>query len=107
MVDNRSGAFHRLPAEFKGKTVLGNGIDQDVLREAKAEDSDILIVATDSDNTNIMAALVGQKILHIPRVLARIYDQTRTASYQNYGIETFSPTELVAGLMRDSIRKGN
>jgi trk system potassium uptake protein TrkA len=107
VVDKRSVAFRLLPLTFHGKTVLGNGIDQDILREAGAEAADLMVVASDSDNTNIMAALVGQKIFHIPRIMARIYHPSRTSSYQEYGLETYSPTALVAGMMRESIKKGS
>jgi trk system potassium uptake protein TrkA len=106
VVDKLSRAFLRLHPTYRGKTVLGNGIDQDTLREAGAEQAELLIVASDSDNTNIMAALVGQKIFHIPRILARIDDQSRTPSYQEYGMETYCPTALVAEMMRESIKRG-
>ncbi|MCX5971377.1 MAG: NAD-binding protein [Coprothermobacterota bacterium] len=106
VVDKRSTAFRLLLPTFRGKTILGNGIDQDILREAGAEGADLMIVASDSDNTNIMAALVGQRIFHIPRIMARIYHQSRISSYQEYGMETYCPTALVAGMMRESIKKG-
>ncbi len=56
VIDLVQSSFRRLPTEFSGKTVLGTGIDEDVLRAAGIESADSFIAVSNSDNPNIMAA---------------------------------------------------
>jgi len=42
IVDQNSQAFERLPNDFTGDTVIGTGIDEDVLRRAGIEHAECL-----------------------------------------------------------------
>lgn len=106
VVEENVEQFSRLPPSFRGKTVVGNGIDRDVLREGGAEKAEMLIAVTDSDNANLMSALVGQRILHVPRVVAVVFDSSRIPIYERYGIETHSPTSWLASCIRESVKRG-
>jgi trk system potassium uptake protein TrkA len=91
VVDWNSRAFERLRSDFSGDTVLGNGIDVDVLRSAGAADARLFLALTDNDDCNLMAAQVAQR-LGARRVVARLYDQVRAAVFDGMGITTVSPT---------------
>ena len=54
------------------RAVQGNAAYPSVLREAGAEDADVLIAATQSDQTNLVACKVAQNIFHIPTRIARL-----------------------------------
>ena len=42
IVDVERSAFARLPADFKGTPVLGNGTDMDILRQAGVESANVV-----------------------------------------------------------------
>jgi trk system potassium uptake protein len=66
VIDTDSRSFRRLPAGFGGETVIGTGIDEDVLRKAGIEDAEAFIAVTNGDNRNIMAAQVARLIFEVP-----------------------------------------
>lgn len=101
IIDSELASFDRLPETFKGQTVLGTGIDADVLKAAGIEDADSFAAVTNYDNTNIMACQVAKEIFGVPHVLARIYDPGRESLYHELGLETICPTTLVSTTARD------
>jgi len=62
IIDLQSEAFRRLGAKYKGQRIVGNGIDEDVLRRAGIANADIFVAVSQGDNRNIMAAQM--KISH-------------------------------------------
>src|SRR5262245_41525548 len=74
VIDVDSRAFRRLSADFGGNTIIGTGIDEDVLRSAGIEEASAFVAVTNGDNRNIMAAQVARLIFNVPEVVVRIYD---------------------------------
>jgi len=103
ILDVNSQAFRRLGPEFKGSTMLGNGIDVDVLRRAGIERADAFAATTQGDNRNIMASQIAKHIFNVPKVVTRIYDPIRQDTYSELGLETVSPTVLGASALLDVI----
>ena len=101
IIDSDPRAFDRLPENFKGQTILGTGIDVDVLRAAGIESADAFAAVTNFDNTNIMACEVARELFGIRKVLARIYDPGRESVYHELGLETVCPTTLISTTARD------
>ena len=85
VIDNNRRAFDRLGSDFPGEMVLGNGIDEDVLRQAGIESADGFASLTNGDNRNIMAAQIALEIFKVPRVITRIYDPIREDVYRVLG----------------------
>ena len=92
VIDSNRHAFDRLGSDFAGEMVLGNGIDEDVLRRAGIEQAEGFASLTNGDNRNIMAAQIAREIFHVPRVITRIYDPIRENVYHELGLDTLSPT---------------
>jgi len=103
ILDTDAYSFRRLPSDFSGTALLGNGMDEEVLRRAGIEEADIFITMTQGDNRNVMAAQIAKHIFNVPRVISRIYDPLRQELYDTLGIEAFSPTTIFAELVRDKI----
>ncbi len=61
------------------KTVLGMGSHPTVLRQAGAEDADMLIAVTSSDETNMVACQVAYTLFRVPTKIARV----RASQYQS------------------------
>jgi trk system potassium uptake protein TrkA len=96
ILDVKSSAFGRLGQDFKGTTMLGNGIDQDVLRRAGVERADAFVAATQGDNRNIMASQIAQHVFGVKRVVTRIYDPLRSDTFKALGLQAISPTIIGA-----------
>lgn len=96
-------SFKRLSSTFGGTALIGNGIDQEALKRAGIERSDVFVAVTQGDNRNIMAAQVAKHIFNVPRVICRIYDPLRQEIYEMLGIEALSPTTVFAQLLKDKI----
>ncbi|GAC1397926.1 MAG: TrkA family potassium uptake protein [Vulcanimicrobiaceae bacterium] len=103
VVDENPAAFKRLGNQFAGRVEVGTGIDNDVLRRAGAETADGFVAVTDGDNRNVMAALIAQRMFHIKKIVARIYDPPRGSLYRELGIETVCPTTIGATIVRDKL----
>ncbi len=107
IVDQSNESFQRrLSPDFRGTAVLGNGIDEDVLRRAGIEQADVFAAVTDDDNTNIMASQMAQVIFRVPKVICRIYDPMRNETYRTLGLQTVAPVLLAANRIRDLLRTG-
>ena len=105
VIDTDSRAFRRLPAGFGGETIIGTGIDEDVLRKAGIEDADAFIAVTNGDNRNIMAAQVARLVFNVPEVICRIYDPVREDTYRRLGLTTVCPTTTISAIILDSVMR--
>src|SRR5205823_11986219 len=86
VLDVKSSAFSRLGQDFKGTTILGNGIDQEVLKRAGIERADAFVAATQGDNRNIMASQIAKHVFGVKRVVTRIYDPLRSDTFAALGL---------------------
>ncbi len=103
VIDTDSRAFRRLPADFKGDTIIGTGIDVDVQRAAGIEGAAAFIAVTNGDNRNIMAAQVARLVFEVPEVICRIYDPVREDTYRRLGLTTVCPTTTVSAQILDHV----
>jgi trk system potassium uptake protein TrkA len=87
VVDWDANAFTRLPDTFPGHIVVGNAVDQDVLREADIEHADVFVACTSGDNRNIMASQIAQQVFRVPKVISRVRDPIRAEIYSLLGIQ--------------------
>ena len=80
VVDKNSAALHYLQDRLDLRTVVGHASSPDVLKDAGAEDADMIIAVTSSDETNMVACQVAYTIFNTHLKIARI----REASYQKH-----------------------
>jgi trk system potassium uptake protein TrkA len=103
ILDVQSSAFRRLGQDFKGTTILGNGIDQEVLKRAGIERADAFVAATQGDNRNIMASQIAKHIFGVQRVVTRIYDPLRSDTFSTLGLQAISPTIIGANAFYEEL----
>lgn len=103
IIDREQKAFDRLGGTFNGVTLVGNGFDLHLLRQAGIEKADAFCAVTNGDNTNLISAQVARKIFKVPKVIARIYDPRRAHLYTALGLDILSGTMLFAAMIRDKI----
>jgi len=102
-LDKEESSFKRLPPDFKGTALLGNGLDEELLKKAGIEEADAFIAVTQGDNRNAMAAQIAKEIYGVPRVICRIYDPLRSDLYTMLGLEAISPTAVFAQMLKDKL----
>lgn len=102
VIDWSPTAFDRLSNDFGGETIVGNGIDVDVLKLGQAHESDVFMALTDSDNTNLTAAQIAHE-MGAGRAIARVYDAQRSEIYEELGLTPVSPTILGAQRLFDLV----
>jgi len=103
VLDTAAYSFRRLPPDFNGTALLGNGIDEAVLKKAGVAEADIFVALTQGDNRNVMAAQIAKHIFNVPRVVCRIYDPLRQELYSTLGLEAFSPTTIFAQMLKEKL----
>jgi len=103
ILDTDAYSFRRLPPDFKGAALVGNGLDQEALKRASIEEADVFVAVTQGDNRNVMATQIAKHIFHVPKVVCRIYDPLRQELYSTLGLETLSPTTIFAQMLRERL----
>ena len=103
VLDTDSYSFRRLPPTFSGTALIGNGLNEEVLKKAGIEEADAFVAVTQGDNRNVMASQIAKHIFNVPKVVCRIYDPLRQELYTALGLETFSPTTIFAQMLREKL----
>jgi trk system potassium uptake protein TrkA len=103
ILDIDAYSFRRLPPEFKGTALVGDGIDEEALKRAGIEEADVFFALTQGDNRNIMASQIAKHIFNVPRVICRIYDPLRQELYSTLGLEAISPTTIFAQMLKEKL----
>ncbi|TDY03702.1 Trk system potassium transporter TrkA [Thiohalophilus thiocyanatoxydans] len=89
LIDQREEVLQGLQDRLDLRTVIGHASYPEVLQRAGADDADMLIAVTDSDETNMVACQVAYTVFHTPTKIARV----RSLEYLKHN-NLFSPTAL-------------
>jgi trk system potassium uptake protein TrkA len=69
------------------QTIVGNGATVPVLSRAGIDGCDLLLATTNSDEANMVVALVGAALFRVPRVVARLRDTGHEEGFRTIGSE--------------------
>ena len=72
VVDTNQVQLHALQDRLDLRTVAGNAASPSILRAAGAEDADLLIAVTQSDQTNLCACRIAASLFNLPTKIARL-----------------------------------
>lgn len=106
VIDYSNESFHRLGPNFGGETLVGNGVDEEVLIRAGIKEADAFAAVTNGDNRNIMASQIAKEIFNVKKVVCRIYDPMRQSTYNELGLETICPTIIGAEMLFNALLDG-
>jgi len=101
VVDVNADLLSQLQDRLDLRTVMGRGSHPEVLIRAGAEDADMVIAVTNSDETNIVACQVAYTLFHTPTKIARIRSQNYLFKPELFGTQAMpidfiiSPEQLV------------
>ena len=80
VVDENAAVLQDLQDRLDIRTVIGLASHPDILAQAGADDADMLIAVTNSDETNMIACQVAYTLFHTPTKIARV----RSVEYLKY-----------------------
>ena len=92
VVDSNREAFNRLPPDFRGRTLEGEGLAESVLERAGIREAHGLAAVTNSDTLNAVVAHTARVIYGVPIVVARNYDPELRPLIEAFGLQTVSST---------------
>jgi len=72
LIDSDHEPLAALQDRLDLRVVVGNAIYPSVLKNAGAEDADLIIALTQSDQTNLVACKIAQSVFNIPTRVARL-----------------------------------
>lgn len=90
VVDTSADRLRQLQDQFDLRVVNGHGSHPRVLRDAGAEDADMLIAVTNSDETNMVACQIAYSLFNTPNKIARI----RATEYIREADKLFLPEHI-------------
>jgi trk system potassium uptake protein TrkA len=94
VIDKNGRKFSKLSVDFSGFRIEEDALDEDILIEAKIDQADVLICASNDDDTNIMIALIAKRIYETPVVISRLYEPTKTEFLEKHDVKVISPLHL-------------
>jgi trk/ktr system potassium uptake protein len=92
VIDQVAAAFDNLHPLFRGRTVEGEVLNQDVLHRAGIEHADALAAVTNSDTLNAVVAHVARTVYHVPHVVARNFNPHWRPLHEAFGLQVVSST---------------
>lgn len=90
VVDADAGLLSELQERFDIGTVHGYASHPDVLRRAGADDADMIIAVTESDETNMLACKVAYTLFQTPTKIARVRSAEYLAEERLFGQDALS-----------------
>lgn len=106
VVDTDADRLRNLGDRLDIRTVQGRGSFPTVLRQAGADDADMLVAVTNSDETNMVACQVAYTLFHTPTKIARVREAaylTRAGLFDNEAIPVdvlISPEQVVTNYIK-------
>jgi trk system potassium uptake protein TrkA len=99
VIDKERGVLDKADTPKGVRYLIGNAIDEDLLREAGADGADVILALTRDENTNLMIAQIARVLFSVPKVIAVVYDPQREAYFHEAGIETMAIAVAGADLL--------
>ena len=90
VIDYVSSAFANLPPDFRGRTIQGEVLNQQVLHRAGIEKADGLAMVTSSDTVNAVVAHAAKVMYGINNIIVRNYDPRWRSLYEHFGVQVVS-----------------
>ncbi|SDU36913.1 trk system potassium uptake protein TrkA [Pseudomonas pohangensis] len=106
VVDTDGDRLRDLGDRLDIRTVVGRGSFPTILRQAGADDADMLVAVTSSDETNMLACQVAYTLFNTPTKIARVRESaylTRAGLFDNDAIPVdvlISPEQVVTNYIK-------
>ncbi len=106
VIDVAPTAFNNLDSDFRGRTLEGDVLTQDMLRRAGIQGADALAAVTSSDSLNAVVAHLAQYEFGVRHVVARNYEPRYQDLYEAFGVQAIGPSSWGAQRMEEALSGG-
>jgi len=92
VVDQVGSSFADLDPDYRGRTIEGEVLSQDVLIRAGIQGADGLTAVTNSDSVNAVVGHMAREVYKVANVVVRNYDPRWLPMYEAFGLQVVSST---------------
>ena len=92
VIDQVGSSFAKLDPDYRGRTIEGEVLSQDVLTRAGIEEADGLTAVTNSDSVNAVVGHMAREVYKVANVVVRNYDPRWLPMYEAFGLQVVSST---------------
>jgi trk system potassium uptake protein len=105
VIDLDASRLALLQDRFDLRTVRGHAAHPSILKQAGAEDADMLVAVTQSDETNLVACRIASSLFNVPTRIARIRSNDFLGEaeflHEHFGVDdVISPEQEVTDTLR-------
>jgi trk system potassium uptake protein TrkA len=106
VVDTDAARLALLQDRLDLRTVVGNGAVPSVMRSAGADDADMLIAVSQSDQTNLVACKLAHSVFNVPTRIARLrskdfLDDASLLAPENFAVDfALCPEQVITDYIR-------
>jgi Trk K+ transport system NAD-binding subunit len=86
-------------------TVIGDGTDTDVLREAGAENAKIVVAATGDDDANLLVSQLAKSKFSADNIIARANNSNNVEAFEELDVNTISSAMAAAWAIDNEIER--
>lgn len=105
VLDESEAALEWLGRTFDGTLHSGLAYDVDALRAAGIEEADVFLAVTPSDNANLMAVQLAERVFGVPRAIARLDDPAREQAYRALAVDFIPTARLTARVLVERVHE--
>ena len=92
VIDQVGTSFANLDPEYRGRTIEGEVLSQDVLTRAGIEEADGLAAVTNSDSVNAVVGHMAREVYKVSNVVVRNYNPRWLPMHEAFGEQVVSST---------------
>ncbi len=106
VIDRVSAAFADLPPDFRGRTLEGDVLSQDLMHRSGIDHAFGLAAVTGSDAVNAVVGHVAHVVYHVPHIVVRNYDPRWRPLVEAFGLQAVSSSSWGAQRMEEMLSLG-
>ena len=92
VIDEVGASFENLSPDYRGRTIEGEVLSEEVLQRAGIEKADGLAAVTNSDSVNAVVGHVARTVYNVPNVVVRNYHPRWLPMHHAFGLQVVSST---------------
>lgn len=103
VIDYSENAFNNLPSDFRGRTIIGEALNQNILLRAGIEHTDGLAAVTNSDTVNAVVAHAARTAFGLSNIVVRNFDPHWRPLFEAYNLHVVSSTSWGAQRLEEML----
>ena len=92
VIDEVGTSFENLHPDYRGRTIEGEVLSEEVLKRSGIESADGLAAVTNSDSVNAVVGHVARTVYSVPNVVVRNYNPRWLPMHHAFGLQVVSST---------------